>query len=253
MVKLIVNADDYGIDENRTTAILECFRQGMINQTTALVTMPYYEQAVDRIKSAGLIGRMGLHFNLTEGQALSDEMRACRFFCDEEGMFTASFHHRYYNRFLIPFSAARAVRAEAKAQGEKFLATKGVLMHLDSHHHVHTDYSIARILMPIAKQYGFFSVRRSRNMVRGYSLGMRVYKRVLNKMIPGGLGGARLFGAYDDLREWYSPGADFEAEVMVHPMYGSPQELFLDGPLTDSGRYFMSEQRDYYKSIGAGL
>lgn len=253
MVKLIVNADDFGIDENRTRAILESFSMGAINQTTALVTMPYYDRAVEEIKSAGLIGCMGLHFNLTEGEALTEEMRTCRFFCDETGCFTAAFHHRYFNRFLIPFSAARAVQTEAKAQIEKFLSTEGVLRHLDSHHHVHTDYSIARILMPIAKRYGFTSVRRSRNMVRDYSMGMCVYKRILNSLICRGVSGAKLFGAFSDLRKWYLPGLNFEAEVMVHPMYGTPKALSPDGPLTDSGGCLISEQRDFYKSIGVVL
>ena len=73
-------------------------------------------------------------------------------------------------------------------------------------------------------------------------------------MICGmGFAGAKLFGAFSDFRNWYSPGVDIDAEVMVHPMYGTPQVLSLQGPLTDSGGCPISEQRDYYKMIGTVL
>lgn len=68
MVRLIVNADDFGIDKNRTSAILESFRVGAITQTTALANMEYFPEAAKRIADEGRLDWMGIYFNHTEGR-----------------------------------------------------------------------------------------------------------------------------------------------------------------------------------------
>ena len=44
MIKLVVNADDYGIAENQTEAILAAFQRGIITSTTVMVSMPDFQQ-----------------------------------------------------------------------------------------------------------------------------------------------------------------------------------------------------------------
>lgn len=245
-----VNADDFGIDENRTRAILESFRVGAISQTTAMVNMPFFDEALGMIRSAGLLNKMGLHLNLTEGPAISSAMRNCSFFCDEKGCFTGEFHRTARYRFLIPHNLRSILREEIEAQVEKFIASGSTFLHLDSHHHVHTDCSIARIALPIVKARGFTNVRLSRNWGDGISLPKWIYKKVLNCYLTSNIKGLTdFFTDFRGLKNGFGKlPVDSSVEVMVHPMFGERTKLDLAGELTDGGRP-MSEELAFYKAL----
>lgn len=246
---IIVNADDFGIDDNRTVAILECFKIGAITHTTAMVNMPYFCQAVDQIKADGLIDRMGLHLNLTEGPPITKGMQACGHFCDEKGLFTGKFHVNYKTRFYLPNNTDEILKAEIKAQIEKFLDCGGERMHLDSHHHVHTDYSVARILFPLLRHYGFKSVRKSRNFGTRLNLYKRLYKIAYNTAIKMcGFVSTDVFCDFGDFSSGWGGLGGQSVEIMVHPMYGSPGALDWSKPLSDSGR-LMSEDSSLYRKV----
>lgn len=246
---LKVNADDFGFDENRTRAILESFRIGAISQTTAMVNMPYFTQAVEMIRSEGFLNRMGFHLNLTEGPALTDAMRNCGFFCDECGCFTGAFHRTVKYRFFLPQNFHAIVQGEIEAQVERFVSSGSTFLHLDSHHHVHTDYSVARIVLPIVKANGFSSVRLSRNWGDDMSLAKRMYKKALNRYLIASVNGlADFFTDFRGLRDGLDQlPYNSSFEVMVHPMFGNRASLDLDGALTDGGRLIL-EELAFYKA-----
>lgn len=251
MINVIVNADDYGIDENRTRAILEGFKRGFVTHTTALVTMPYFEESIGLIKSSGYLGQMGLHFNLTEGRALTENMRKCRFFCNSEGYFTASFYNVPWYRFRFPNEVRPVVEAEARAQMQCFRTLGGTSNHMDSHHHIHTFASIARIVLPIAKEYGFTSFRLSRNLGHNLSFLKRVYKFWYNHaFLQGATSWSDYFCDFNDFKDYASHiESGKTVEIMVHPMYGSLKDLSLTSELTDSGRS-MAADGQYYDKLG---
>ena len=242
-MRVIVNADDYGLDENRTRAIQASFRMGAITQTTAMANMPWFERAMKEARELGFVDKVGLHFNLSEGAPLSDEARNCRVLCNPEGRFDKRWHHRLGTRLRLPKSARQAIAAEAKAQIERYLDCGGRLMHLDSHHHVHTDFSVATILLPIARRYGFKSVRRSRTLGVGPSALKRVYKFFLNRYLRSQLPFAvDHFGGFGDFvadRRRLPEAA--AVEIMVHPLYGRWDAPDRNGPLVDSADLPMDE------------
>ena len=250
VIGVIVNADDFGIDENRTKAILEGFRLGVVTHTTALVTMPYFDESVALMKAAGHLDQMGLHLNLSEGKALTEPMRKCRFFCDGDGNFTQAFHHTKRYRLFLPREVHAIVAGEVRAQMERFRELGGVSNHLDSHHHVHTDVSVARIVLPIAGEYGFTSFRLSRNLGRNLTILKRLYKYWFNKAFASGASfWSDYMCDYNGFQDCSSVVAlGKTVEIMVHPMYGSLKNLSMASELTDSGRP-MSSDRSFYDSL----
>lgn len=244
-----VNADDFGIDENRTCAILEAFRMGAISQTTAMVNMPYFSEAVGMIRSAGFLNRMGLHLNLTEGPAMTSAMRKCRFFCDGDGCFTGDFHRTIKYRLGLPCRIKPIVYGEIEAQIKKFVSCCSGFLHLDSHHHVHTDYSIANILLPIAVANGFKSVRLSRNLGEDISWPKRLYKKALNSYLQFYINGSTEYCTdfHGLIRGCERVPSGSSVEVMVHPMFGVKTRLDIDGELTDGG-HLISEELAFYKN-----
>lgn len=243
MVDVIVNADDYAYDENRTRAILEAWRLGAITQTTVLVNYPVFDEAVQAAKDSGIFPYIGLHLNLTRGVPLTNPIRRSRLFCDECGEFNGgAWRKRMAGRFFLPRYERNAVAQEARAQMEKYLSVGFPLRHLDSHHHVHTDWSVARIVLPLARQMGFRTARLSSN-VGQMSVGKRLYKKLFNTYLRKTVGATvdyfGAFGAVSSCVQKLPESA--RVEVMVHPLYGTLDNLTLDGSLTDSGLPIVKE------------
>ena len=224
-MKVIVNADDYGNNEVGTNAISEAFRTGLLSQTTTMVNMPWFVNGVSLAKQRGFFQKVGLHFNLTEGVPLSRGMQECDFFCDDKGHFKTDFHLSLKTRMMIPARFLPILRKEAKCQIERYLDAGYTLKHLDSHHHVHTDFSIARVLLPLARDYGFRTCRISRT-ISSCNVGVltKIYKILFNTYLK-----RYMRPLSDDMTDFNDFRMLFKSisqkttvEIMVHP--GAPSE-----------------------------
>ena len=233
-MKTFINADDFGYSETVNQAVAECFRRGVINRTTLMVNMPEAENAATLAKENGFFHRVGLHINLTEGPAMSEECRQSQL-CDENGFLRGRFHVPIAARFFLNRGISRAIYAETRAQILKYMKMGFSLMHADSHNYTHTYFSVARVVNPLLSQYRFTSVRISRNIPpENISLLFRPYKYFYNKNISKlNAGGKQVYTT-----KYFGDVADFEAyektktvdgdlELMTHPTFG-PNGALLD-------------------------
>lgn len=249
-MQVVINADDYGHDENRTRAIQEAFRLGAVMSTTAMANRPWLERAMREAADQGCLSEVGLHFNITEGAPLSEEMRNCSELVGEARNFSGEFHRRLFSRLYLPFHVRRAIRAEARAQMAKYFDCGEVLRHLDSHHHVHTDFSLTNDLYAVAKELGFKTARLSRNMGNLGGVAKRVYKRLWNKYSCSRLPSqVDFFGAFCDFCSvWRTLPSGARVEIMVHPLFAEGGELSLDGCLLDT-RQPMVEEVEFWREM----
>lgn len=67
IMKVIVNADDFGASESVNDAVDYAFRKGIINRTTIMVTSPCCEDAMRRAFNGNYAGSVGLHLHLDGG------------------------------------------------------------------------------------------------------------------------------------------------------------------------------------------
>lgn len=226
-MKVIVNADDFGHGEVRTLAICEAFAKGLLTTATVMTNMPWFERAVALAEEQGFFGRVGLHFNLTEGVPLMPRMRDDDFFCTE-GAFNANFHRSLKSRLHLPKSLGELVREEAQAQVERYCDAGFPLKHLDSHHHVHTDFSVARELYPVAMSAGFRTSRMSRTIAQKMRFDKLVYKTLFNvwanRRLPFLVQDFTDFA--DFIRVYRTLPSNASVEVMVHP--GLEEDVPLD-------------------------
>jgi len=68
-MKLIINADDFGLTRDTNRAIKELVKYKTVSSTTVMVNMPYAIEIKDFVKFDHL--GIGLHFNLTEGSPIT--------------------------------------------------------------------------------------------------------------------------------------------------------------------------------------
>lgn len=237
MINVIVNADDFGLDENRTMAILEAYREGWISTTTAIVTTSWFKKGIRLAEGSRLHQNIGLHLNLTEGYPLTENIRKSSIFCNPDGTFNAFFHNTKKYRLYLPTFEKNVVREEIKAQIDTYRQSGLACFHLDSHHHVHTDFSIARILLPLAVEAGFKTVRLSRNFGAGLTWTKKMYKCFINSRLSSYEDislNANYFCNFEDLQKDIDllPD-DCTVEVMTHPLYSRNHQLDMTGELTE--------------------
>ncbi|MDY3866272.1 MAG: ChbG/HpnK family deacetylase [Dysosmobacter sp.] len=245
-MEFIINADDFGISEAADDAIVRGFRDGLIDRTTLLVNMPQTRRACALARENGFFDRVGLHINLVEGVPLTERCRRDRTLCGGDGLFLGQFHRGLRGRFFLSRETREAIREETRAQIEAYLAMGFPLMHADSHQYVHTYFSAAQVILPLLEQYGFRSVRLSRNLPgTDVSVASAVYKRLFNRWVtslrPQGrpIGHTDYFGSLEDWEAFPHQERAGTCELMVHPVYHDG--VLFDDTLPTPKPFFTSE------------
>ncbi|MCR4656504.1 MAG: ChbG/HpnK family deacetylase [Lachnospiraceae bacterium] len=227
-MSVIVNADDFGKNKDVNNAICEAFEKGYINHTTVMANMPFSHDAFRLATENGFLEKVGIHLNLTEGFPLTDAIKGNPLICSPDGSFNAAFCHNTKYRLYMDSLSISQIKEELDAQLERFLKLGFTSRHIDSHHHVHTNYPVYLALKGLCGKYDFSYIRLSRNLYKGGNIANNIYKALYNRSVrrlcraSGGL-----FGSYDDLMEYTGGGeasvqnllSSQNIEIMSHPMY----------------------------------
>lgn len=147
-IQLITNADDFGMNESITNAIVETHLNGVITSTTLLVNMQGFECAVKIAKENPNLG-VGIHFNLTEGLPASSP-NLIPDLIDRNGFFHKNAIQR--RNLLSGGKKYKQVYIEMKTQLKKMIDSGIIPTHFDSHHHI-TGVPLAfKASMEVAKE-----------------------------------------------------------------------------------------------------
>lgn len=224
-MKIIINADDFGMNANVNIAIKKLFELGMLDRCSLMVNMQNVEELIEDTKRDALFfDRIGLHINLTEGFPLTQHIKTT-FFCDKKGIMTLN-NVNLFNRLYINNFTKRAIKEEINAQMLKFIALGLPLRHADSHNYSNVDWSILKIVIEEAVKNGFTSLRIAKNILSDENHGLKyIYRRVANYPLKhfnqryNSSESTQYFGSLFDVFKWIKEGKNFEGtvEMMVHP------------------------------------
>jgi len=225
---VIINADDFGMSSAVNRAILSGVEQGLVTSTSIMANMPGFEEAVRLEREHDLLrGRVGVHLNLTEGRPLTAPILACSIFCGADGSF---FFKRDRPLFRLGKPVRDAVYEELRTQLQRVVDAGITPTHLDSHHHIHTEWAVVPLVCRLAKEFRIPRIRLTRNMGRPPGFLKRIYKAVFNRWQLGrqtGLHNTDLFGDIADMlyqaRNGWPEGKMIE--IMVHPLFNHDGEL----------------------------
>lgn len=192
--KLIINADDFGMCEGNSLAILLAHEKGLVTSTTVMMNMPYASWALDKAKQYPDLG-IGVHLTLTMGKPLLPGKKS---YTDDEGNFLRP--SAYEDGF--PDGDPEEVYAEWKAQIEAFIQYTGHLpTHLDSHHHVHMEHGQKEVIKRLAKEYNL-PIRQTKQLIDPY---IPAFTNFYNKELS--------FETFKNICEQN----DGTVEIMTHP------------------------------------
>lgn len=173
---IILNADDWGLNDRTTRCILDCARAGSLSSVSAMVFM-------DVSESAAVIARehsidAGLHLNLTTAFTGSQPSSALR---EHHAKVVHYLRTRKYHRVLFNPLLMNSFDYVVKAQVAEFARLYGALpQHLDGHHHMHL---CANILLGGLLPAGT-NVRRSKSWFPGEKgAAERFYRRIQTRFL----------------------------------------------------------------------
>lgn len=221
MTRITVNGDDFGMNPRNSSAIAEAFAKGLITDTTMLVDFEYFDEAILLAEKEGFSDKIGIHFNLTEGEPLTEHIRNCpRFVGDNR------FNKQYNGHRTSPLTKEEkdAVYEELTAQVRKLRDAGVAITHADSHHHIHTGIFIAPIVSRICRENGIKRIRLHRDLGEISSLKRFVKNRYNTWLRKQGFVTTEHFAYVMDIVNADIPDS---TEIMVHPDFDK------DGVLID--------------------
>jgi chitin disaccharide deacetylase len=213
--KIIINADDYGLNSNTNAAIVYCLRNNIINSTTIMVNTSGFLEAVEMAEKYKLKNQIGIHINLTEGKPLSD--LSLTGLTDENGNFIRK--SMSSPKVYISSAVRLKVKSEIKQQYEKLLDYKINPTHIDSHHSIHVNPWISGIFTEFANERKQ-KIRISNDRFRKNLIFLAYYKR-LNKIYKRNkINFSDEFATVNSFIKYFkSNETHLTYEIMVHPSY----------------------------------
>ena len=219
MKKIIVNADDFGINDEVTAEIERMINLGAITSTTVMANGSSLDE-VRRFVSTHREISYGIHLCLSEFKSLTNNP-----ILKETGIVNLNGDFIKMAIFKIKTfhnpEIQEAIKEELHAQIDVVSSLGFTISHADSHHHVHTIYPLRDIFAEVLHKRG---IKRIRLGVDFHSLRDKAHlckwrERIfLNKFYRKQFVTTDAFYNYSDfIRTSRSIAEDSVVELMCHP------------------------------------
>ena len=152
--RLIVSADDLGVNVQRSHGIFQCFEEGIVTNASLVCN------GADSVRAARVASQKhlptGLHINLTEEYPLSARQDIASL-VEGSGAFLE--HSKLRDALEKRLIDSAHIEREIRAQVEWFFEHRGMPTHVSSRHHVHIIPEVAHALLASLERYGIRFVR----------------------------------------------------------------------------------------------
>lgn len=143
---LIVNADDCGFDTPTTDGVFDAHLNGIVSSTSVVVNFDGFAYAVKRLVETPTL-RAGVHLNFYQGKPVLEATKVPSLINPLTGEFDPTIQK---SGKISPIH----LKAEFRAQIEKFLAAGLTPTHLDNHRpEIYLDVPLFMIVIDLAEEY----------------------------------------------------------------------------------------------------
>jgi hopanoid biosynthesis associated protein HpnK len=158
--RLIVNADDLGLSESVNSAVVEAYDRGILTSCGLMVAEAAAPAAVRAAQARPGLA-VGLHLVVAGGRAVLPSAAVPRL-VDASGCFPAD-PVRAGLRYAFDRRAREQLRAELRAQFERFRDFGLPLSHVDGHLHMHMHPFVFDCAAALAEEFGCRRLRVPRD------------------------------------------------------------------------------------------
>lgn len=146
-MKLIINADDFGLTTKVNEAIVQCMEFGLVRSTTIMMNQPGTLDAIHRYHK-GEVPELGLHLTITTGKPIANPSEISSL-VNDNGYFLS--RSELTNKEDIDSSE---LLIELNAQYQLAIQSGLKLNHLDSHHFATLYPSLKPVFIEFANTIG---------------------------------------------------------------------------------------------------
>jgi len=186
-MKVIINADDFGVSDEVNQSVINMHRKGIVSSTTIMANGPDFEKAVELLSAHPDLG-VGVHLCLdgpynssTDHTSLLDPVTNTFF---ERTEVIKKIHKSYFKKDEI--------YREFSLQLERVLDHGLTISHLDTHHHFHLYFPVLKQVIRVARKYGISFIRSQRiitsaplsSVNRAYRLAHHLYLNTCLRSVP---------------------------------------------------------------------
>jgi predicted glycoside hydrolase/deacetylase ChbG (UPF0249 family) len=157
-VRLIINADDFGLTPGVNRAIAELYDAGAVTSATLMATGPAFDDAVALALARPNLG-VGCHIVLVDGTPVSDPAMIPTLLGPDRRTFRNSLGD-FALGVLRGAIRQDEIQREALAQIQKLQSTGLKLTHVDTHKHTHL---LSRVMRPVIRALEQSDIRAIRN------------------------------------------------------------------------------------------
>jgi predicted glycoside hydrolase/deacetylase ChbG (UPF0249 family) len=157
--RLIVNADDFGLDSAVNSGIIQAYEFGIVRSASLMSCGAAFDEAAQwarKNKEHSGLG-VGVHLSLTEGAPVAAKNKIAFLLSEDRSCFLER------NKFLLKFFSGKIdlgqVYLEFESQISKFLKAGLTPTHLDGHEHVHMLPCILSVVLKLAAKFKIPSIR----------------------------------------------------------------------------------------------
>lgn len=157
MLKVVINADDFGINKTVTSETIRLLKEEKISSATIMANGDDLEEVRRAVKDYPNAS-FGIHLCLSEYESLTKSHILYKYgIINGSGEFIK---RAVFNIKVFPDELSEAIVSELSAQIEKLLSLDIPLSHADSHHLIHTNISkLYDCFTVVFEKYGIKKVR----------------------------------------------------------------------------------------------
>lgn len=156
-LKIIFNADDFGISRGVNAAICEAHSKGILSSTSLMVNQEFAAEAVAAAQKMPEL-EVGLHLNLTNEKPAANP-KDIPLLVGADGKLKNGFVKLLLLSLVHPQKFAKQAETEIRAQVQKYENTGLKMAHIDGHRHVHLIPAVFKIVRKIQRENGALRVR----------------------------------------------------------------------------------------------
>jgi predicted glycoside hydrolase/deacetylase ChbG (UPF0249 family) len=190
LIRLVVNADDFGVSERVNSGIAQAHSEGIVTATSLMAVGRAFEHAVRLSQTVPALD-VGVHLTVVAGRPLLPDDTSL---AGADGRFPPG-AGAFARRWLTGRVRTSDVEAEWSAQIERVLETGIRVSHLDSHQHVHLLPGLFDLTRNLAARCGIPFVRVP---VEGWRLDRPISIHGASRLLGSGV--LRAFAAAGGLR-----------------------------------------------------
>jgi predicted glycoside hydrolase/deacetylase ChbG (UPF0249 family) len=154
--RLIVSADDFGLDSSINEAVEAAHRDGILTSASIVVNGACYDEAIGIARRCPRLG-VGIHLTFN-GEKPVAQPSLVSSIIDSDGRLLED-HARMCVDILTGKVSLEDIAIECEAQIARFLTAGIIPTHIDSHRHIHLFPPVLKALVRILDKYGIKKMR----------------------------------------------------------------------------------------------